>query len=284
MPPLPEDRSGAEVPCPPACQHSGGHEDGSGLAKRRSNWDRIAKWLVACGGAVLLGWFSYHYPVVREVGVTWLGKLGPPAVPLLRRALDDPNHDVRVAALEALLAIGPRAVPSLIDSLDDADPTVRAQAALALTWLGPRAKDAAGPLTQALEDDDPRVRVMAVRSQYTLSIRPQEALPRILKALHDPDPMVRAEAVGILGRIEQGPNVGARVALLVEALRDESPHVRAAGAEALGRYGLRAKEAMAALIEAAGDAEPRVRYQVHRALERMMAEQRMRAAGGGQGF
>src|SRR5262245_55954678 len=69
----------------------------------------------------ILGAFFFLSPPGRELGMHCLARLGPPAVPLLRQAMDDENHWVRLAAIDELRKMGPEAVPSLLQSLEDED-------------------------------------------------------------------------------------------------------------------------------------------------------------------
>src|SRR5438874_256669 len=102
----------------------------------------LAKWLVGCVGILAIGGVIYLVPLGRELTVRLLGKLGPVATPLLRRALQDDNHMVQWAARDALLEQGVRAVPPLLRGLTDTNARIRAEAAVALSFLGPTANDA----------------------------------------------------------------------------------------------------------------------------------------------
>jgi HEAT repeats len=103
---------------------------GAGKATNKpGKWDKLAKGVVVCLGLLLFAWLLWQAPFVREVGVEWLGKIGSPAVPVLRKALQDENHKVRGAAREALRKIGTDAVPPLVQALTDKDLGVRGDAA-----------------------------------------------------------------------------------------------------------------------------------------------------------
>ncbi len=83
---------------------------------------------------------------VRYRAADALGKQGPAAsaaVPALRKALKDPDRDVRKAATRALVKMGAAAVPALRKALKDPDEGVRKAAADALGKLGQG--DALGP-------------------------------------------------------------------------------------------------------------------------------------------
>src|SRR3954468_13445625 len=105
------------------------------VKKKSTRREKLAKAAVVCLGVVLAGWLLSRAAWVREAGVRLLGKVGKPALPLLRRALRDDDTLVRQAAREGLAQVGEAAVPPLVESLGDRDPEVRAQSALALTVL-----------------------------------------------------------------------------------------------------------------------------------------------------
>src|SRR5260370_15279047 len=96
---------------------------------------RLVKALVVLLALVLFGWMLWQASFVRELAVTWVGKAGAPAVPMLARALQDEDPQVRDAARTALLKIGADAVPTLIQRLSHADSDVKVAAAHALGIL-----------------------------------------------------------------------------------------------------------------------------------------------------
>src|SRR4051794_29358219 len=112
----------------------------------------IAKGLVVLAALVFFGWVLYQVPFVRELRVHVLARFGPRAVPSLCRALDDPDHKVRLAAIAALQAIGADAVPPLLPGLKDPNAEVRLQTCQALAYLGAVAHDAVPALVDALAD------------------------------------------------------------------------------------------------------------------------------------
>ena len=134
----------------------------------------------------------------------------------------------RATAAFALGDMGaPRTVPALLSVLDDPDGDVRAAAVRSLGRLA--AADAVEPIVYALADARvPR----AVAGQALLAIGP-EALPALRALQTAPEAEARAfavELVGLLGDASDG-------APLVERLRDSSAEVRATAARALGRLG-----------------------------------------------
>ena len=102
-------------------------------------------------------------PDVREAAVHALGVMGPAhadhAVPALRRVLQDETEAaVRISAIFSLRSMGSASVTALAEALGDSDPRVRWWAAMTLRYLGPPAKEAVAGLTRALQDKDASVR------------------------------------------------------------------------------------------------------------------------------
>jgi hypothetical protein len=166
----------------------------------------LAKWLVGCLAIIPIGLLIYLLPLGRELSVTLLGKLGPVATPLLLRALDDENDQVRRAAHDALVGLGPRAVPSLLQAFHDKSPRLRAEAAEALSALGSNAKEALPTLISAFNDPDQDVRVKAMWLMRFIVETPEDARPPVEALLpiirDDPNGHIRGKAVeaaGILG-------------------------------------------------------------------------------------
>jgi len=163
---------------------------------------------------------------VRWRAVWAIGQLGPdagPAVPLLRRALADP--DLRWRAADALGAVGAgavEAVPDLVALLDDPSSSVRWRASAALGAIG--ARGATPALVRAVSDAAENVRLAAVVALTRIADPPSVALPALLAALQDPDSRVRLHAVRGLRRLA-GSSRPARAGVS-RARHDPDPGVR----------------------------------------------------------
>ncbi|AGA92417.1 HEAT repeat-containing protein (plasmid) [Thioflavicoccus mobilis 8321] len=220
---------------------------------------------------------------VRASAADALGEIGLPAVPALITALRDEEWEVRERAAEALEKIGPaasQAIPALITALRDEEDTVRASAADALGEIGLPAVPA---LITALRDEEGEVRAFATRALGEIGT---PAVPDLITAYHDEEAAVRASAAIALGKIGTAfrePFPGARktihykddsnvdddmrciateafeqigipadgvVPILITALGHEEWIVRERAAEALGKVGPAASEAIPALIAA----------------------------------
>jgi HEAT repeat protein len=89
--------------------------------------------------------------------------------PTLREMLQDPDRDVRVLALDTLVAIkNLEVIPDIVRALEDEDPNIRRRAAMALGEL--KVKDQTKVLVQALQEDkDIGVRTRAAQALSLLA-------------------------------------------------------------------------------------------------------------------
>ena len=102
-------------------------------------------------------------PNVRYSACYALGKIGPPAMAAkapLQQVLADSDPFLSLVAAWALARIdpdctdtAPKSVPLLIRALDDPEPMIRLEAATSLRCLGPQAKPAAPALKKTMRDD-----------------------------------------------------------------------------------------------------------------------------------
>ena len=185
------------------------------------------------------------------------------AVPILVRALKDPEARVRCEAANGLRRTDladPRAVPALIEALSDTDPSVRRYAAEALGGIGdPRAiEPLLGVMAGAAEEE----RLGAARALGMLGDR--RALPVLLeeaerKGVYDllGEPLVRladSRAIPIAIRTLRSPDHGSRgaalrlleaigtpeaVAVLLDLVEDEAGGGTANAIGPLARLGCR---------------------------------------------
>jgi HEAT repeat protein len=101
-----------------------------------------------------------------------------------------------------------------------------------------------------------------------------EANPQLIRSLEDSSARVRMVAAGRLGRLRTGQDPSAVVPALVRTLKDPDAGVRREVAEALERLGPQAREAAAALEEAArNDTDPEVRREAKEAFERVSGQE-----------
>lgn len=165
-------------------------------------------------------------PHRRQAAVERLSMIGAPAVPALRRALQNPYKFARIGALEALGYIhSQEALPDILRCLKDKEENVRAEALKTLARL-----------------------------------RHRTAVSAIAERLADPQPRVRREAVLALGRIKGS---GAQAALITAA-RSNLPEIRGMACEELSAFPT--SESVQTLLEATADSDRETRLAAIRSL------------------
>ena len=186
-----------------------------------------------------------------------LGAMDAAAVPLLRRALADPNGRVRRQAAKSLARFaGTRAfdagvAEALVARLTDDDLGVSQAAVETLRGAGPVVAE---PLAELLATGHYAALPAAERIFASLGEHGAAATDALAKLVAHPDVNVREVAVRCLGEI--GPPAATARPALVRALRDPRISVRSRAAVALGRLG---PEVSRPLATAATDADARVR-------------------------
>jgi HEAT repeat protein len=169
-------------------------------------------------------------------------------------------NNVQFHAAEALAGIGEPVVPKLGAALKARDAATRRGAALALGKIGPKAGSAAPDLAALLSDEAGLVRIEALTALSRVD--PAAAVKALPPLLNDENYAVRHAAAAALGTC--GPTARDAIAALERALGDARPEVRRAAYEALGRIG---REAVAVLARAAvGRQDTRDRAWAARAL------------------
>jgi HEAT repeat protein len=202
----------------------------------------------------------------RHVAIGTLGSLGAeaaPAIPTLRTMIQDKQHGLIVATMNALVDIGSAAAPTITAFLVDAqqDPDTRRTAALALQEMGKDARSFIPSLAKAAADpQDP----LADDIYLTLSAIGAEALDSLVALLGSDIHENRRRAAMALGRM--GPGAAAAEDALRKALDDEKASVRFWAAKTLADIGQRSQATTTCLIEATRDDDADVRWQAARAL------------------
>lgn len=232
-------------------------------------------------------------PEVRSRAVTAAGRIrDPAAVPLLIRALSDPDmlvrrdaafalgeiadsssqgtlaalgtvalHGTGVAAAEATSALGRMGIPAARPVIDSLLTTPRAPSllheALLAAWRLPRAASTLDAVARHTDADDPETRW---RAAYALArtLGPA-AVPHLLPLARDPDHVVRAQAMRGL-RAPLADSAGVRDDALAAALRglaDPHPHVRINAINLLPGYREPART-VPPLVAALRDTDPNV--------------------------
>ena len=155
--------------------------------------------------------------VPYSVAAHALLSIGAPALPELRRLVEEVEHEVRATAIEVIGLLGDPSDATLLERrLRDASATVRARAAVGLGRLG--AERSRPPLRKALTDRVPLVRAAAAEAVGALGDVEAIAALGVMAAAVEFDP-ARA-AARALAELESRP------AFLLRA--DTGPHLREA--------------------------------------------------------
>jgi HEAT repeat protein len=178
-------------------------------------------------------------------------------LPKLREQLNDPDSDVKIAAIQALAeAKDTVSVPVIAELLKDTFPDVRKEAAKGLGKIGD--KRACQPLadfydTEKIEDvQDAGIRALLRLGSF--SARPLVGLLRSIR------PVVRAGAARALGKLRARDAVDP----LIWLLHDREPDVRLAAVFALRQIG--DKRGMDAIASSVEDTDPDVEGAAEKAL------------------
>lgn len=189
----------------------------------------------------------------------------------LTLALQDHSEIVRAKAIVALERLGPAALPAVRRAALDESSLVRSVADAAAKRIRDAASDSsadnparARDLVSQLQSSSPYERAIAAQELGKSRTLAQTALPALTRALDDDDSLVRVAATGALR------SCGAQALNpLRKALRDKDASVRAVAAEGLGRLGRHALPALPDLANALSDRELGVRISAVSALERL---------------
>jgi HEAT repeat protein len=200
--------------------------------------------------------------LVRRDAAQALGTIGHDAHSalsiLLAHFKRDPDVVVRRTALSALVGVvGSEDTDQVGDelrkALNDPDPDVKEDAAFALANIGgPDATAALPILRKALKEDDDQGRRLAATALANIGQFALEAAGDLRDALGDPDREVRLSAALALGRM--GPQASKALPALVKVLDPSQPEdVRKFAAEAIANIGPDDPQALAALLSVFGE-------------------------------
>lgn len=210
--------------------------------------------------AALVPVLGDHDVEVQETASRTLARLGPPAVPELRKAMKNDSLDIRRLTVITLGLIGPDAgdaVPDLLGLLSNTQSGLQDETAEALAGIG---KPAVAALESALkQEQDAALRKRAILALAKVG---KPAVPVLGKVLKDKDASVRLQAVTALGRIGADG-----IEPLVSALKDEDAEVRQEVARVLGTLSKSDPGVVAALVSALADPMDLVRGQAIASLQ-----------------
>src|SRR5262249_17399323 len=144
--------------------------------------------------------------------------------PHLDKAIDDPQKEVRLAAVEALARIKSEAVVApLCRALKARDKEVREKAAEQFCSCfneAPYTAEAVTALIEALEDKVANVRMYSAGGLTRGGTLAHPAVPAILKCLKDADASVRGMAVEAIGNLAHDDDTA--LAALIPMLSDKA--------------------------------------------------------------
>jgi HEAT repeat protein/V8-like Glu-specific endopeptidase len=208
---------------------------------------------------------------VRQSALRSLGKMGgngkDTILPALTTAMQDSEHEVRVAAalaLESMDNLGATDMALLTSMLKQQDSEVRACGARALGKMGPRAKAALPALVEAFKGTDNAVRCAAIGALARLGTEAKTALPSFTDALGDSDVEIRKQAAVALAKI--GPDAKPAANALANVVNDPDKDVRRNAVRALASIGVGTKPVVSALAQALKGEDKELRIEVAVAL------------------
>jgi HEAT repeat protein len=169
--------------------------------------------------------------LVQTAAAEALCRIGPSAKPAVRRMILDRAEAVQLAKAAALQQVSELAVPVFLQELDRWDRLGRANAVRVLVRLEPDG--------QGIEPAGFSFESMAQADRFSQAIDAAiteiaaQALPQLLQRLGNSDSVTRQQAAEALGRL--GPAARDAVDALEQTLNDANEGVRLAAAEALNR-------------------------------------------------
>lgn len=187
---------------------------------------------------------------------TWIAEALRSSDPLVRRmavgrlaSYQNINNDARVATV-------------LMQAVEDPDEDVRAAALDALLPLASQDSTVGLPLARLVRaDPNDTIRLRAVRGMAQLTSPPPSSISALLEALkHDSSPEVRLEVVRVLEREEIAGSIPATP--LIRSLDDENSAVRQAVTQALERRVRSRPDLLSTLALVIRRGPPRVRLEV----------------------
>jgi HEAT repeat protein len=169
----------------------------------------------------------------------------------LAKHVRDSRIEVRRATLDFLETMDDAAapaIPALLMALQDQDRFIRWQAVRTLGKVGRIQTDKTVPAIAKLVNpkEDPDVREAAATTLRSYGSAAEAALPQLIRMLNVGEAEVQESVIKAITGIG-GPKVKAAMPALIISLDSRSPNVRRLAAEALGRMGSQARDALPAL-------------------------------------
>jgi HEAT repeat protein len=218
-------------------------------------------WWTMCNKVT--GWLAFVVLCQMVVGC------GRDSLEDLIARLGDPDFRVRRAAATKLVeraATDEHVVPALMPCVADHNIEARRLAIDVLGQIGPGASASLPTLKAALADQEPTVRMRAAIAIQRIAPEERSFVPVLVSAM-------RAGQGRILLHVgAMGADGAWAVPTLMELLSHDSPQMRALAAQTLGRVGLPASDARAALERAARDPNAAVQSAARGAMQRIQGK------------
>ncbi len=215
-------------------------------------------------GPVILAATGSHSRIVRVNALQALNQLAidpDTLLPLLARAINDPERSARIAAAGQAARLvkeggDKRALMILVRTAHDQDGEVKRSAASLLRHLGPDAKDAEAELTILLKSPDPLIRANSVAALMEITGERAKYSATLIEMLRSKDAAVQEAAAQAL--VPSGPEAMATVPALTDALHDPTEKVRVYAAAALVSVTGKAARSAPILVEALASRDQQV--------------------------
>jgi HEAT repeat protein len=177
-------------------------------------------------------------------------------LPQIARAYDTVDPKNRWRIIETIVAIdkkGDVAVPVVAKALKDPDSFTRREALLGLMRYRSRLNLYADNILEALKDEEMDNRMVAIGLLRSLGVKADKAVPELIRLTKDPAVRMRRAAVRALSTFS--PPTEAVLKALGESLKDPNDKVRIAAVHALRLLGQTDAEKVAPILEKARSAD-----------------------------
>ncbi len=191
-------------------------------------------------------------------------RIALPALAMEKSGLPEPSHRAADEFVSALAKGQGGAVPSLLPLLSRDDWKLRETTIQILGWIGPAAETAAPSLVSALRDSAWGVRMQAAFALRSVGVSRPEVISA-LRALLGDETWIVANAASMA--LASSPSK--TMPVLVEALGDANPRVRRFAAHALAEMAQPAEAALPQLLDMLRDDLPEVQLEVMGALTKL---------------
>jgi len=224
----------------------------------------------------LLATLKHEKAKARALAADALGQIKPApreAIgPLLEMINTDTDHSAFGAVQRAIISLyrmrplDKKYLPVLIKTLDNPNQFARGFAASNLSELGPAAAPGIPGITKLLTDEGVNTRWAAAWALGEVADNSEKVVNALVKTFEDRD--TRPRTFGIISLAKLCKDAPLQ---LIAALKSENATVRWCAADALGRIGPGAKNAVPALVKQLQDPEARVRKMTALALGRILS-------------